>query len=219
MNVPTRAAEPTPEIPEVPEAAAAACPPLSAEQQAVLMSEYDRVRAYVLKHFPPALAPDFSPEDVVQDVFFAAGCQMGRFRPADRTSAFRYLATIARNRIARLMRFRGIGARRAGAAGGGGRSTRAAQTDSVVATLADLAVHWRTPSRSAARHELLAAVERALGRLPAHLAEAVRLRHIDGLDEAAIAARTGRTHRAVHQLCYRGVQMIRRELRSASLFA
>ena len=177
----------------------------------MLASEHDRLVAYVRRHFPACLSPDFDPYDVVQDTYFAAGCQMSTFRPVDDTSVFRFLATIARRRIAKLLQLRGQIKR-------GGRSKWAAQTDSVAATLAELAAHRNTPSRSAARHEFLAALERALSGLPAHISQAVRMKHVEGLSESEIAGRTGRTHRAVHQLCYRGLQMIRRELRSASMF-
>ena len=88
----------------------------------------------------------------------------------------------------------------------------------VVAMLCELAAHEKTPSRSASGHEFMAALEKSLGRLPEDLRTAVTLRYIQGMSPTEIAGKMDRTERAVHQLCYRGVQMVRRELRSASMF-
>jgi len=62
------------------------------------------------------------------------------------------------------------------------------------------------------------AVEQSLSRLPDDLQTAVRYRYLDGLSPAEIATKMDRTVRAVHQLCYRGIQQVRLDLRSASLF-
>jgi DNA-directed RNA polymerase specialized sigma24 family protein len=64
----------------------------------------------------------------------------------------------------------------------------------------------------------MAALDHSLRGLPDDLRTAVSLRYVEGLAPHEIAARMNRSERAVHQLCYRGVQQVRRQLRSASLF-
>jgi RNA polymerase sigma-70 factor (ECF subfamily) len=179
--------------------------------QMLLVSEHGRLLGYIRKHFPDSLSPLVEPADVLHDTYFDAIPRLGNFTAGDGEAVFRLLATIARRRIAQLLRIRCRTKH-------GGRSKRIAQTDSVAAMLSELAVHRRTPSRSAAGHEFLVALDRALEGLPADLRTAVTLRYIEGLSPEEIAQQMNRTVRAAHQLCYRGIQLVRRELRSASLF-
>jgi RNA polymerase sigma-70 factor (ECF subfamily) len=179
--------------------------------QMLLLSERGRVLAYIKRHLPVRLASLIDPQDVLQDAYFEAFCRVAQFVPSDNTSVYRWLVTIARNRIAALIRSEQAIKR-------GGAAARADPGGSVVAMLAELAVYHRTPSKSTAAHELMSAVEQSLNRLPDDLQTAVRCRYIDGLSSAEIAAKMGRSVRAVHQLCYRGIQQVRLDLRSASLF-
>ena len=179
--------------------------------QVLLIAERSRLLAYIKKHFPQTLSPLLEPGDVLHDTFFEAARRLSGFTPADGTSIFRFLATIARRRIAQLLRVQGRTKH-------GGKSKRVAQSDSIVGMLSELAVHHRTPSRSAARHEFLAALDESLKQLPEDIRIAVVLRYIDGLSPGEIAVRMDRTERSVHQLCYRGIQQVRRQLRSASMF-
>jgi RNA polymerase sigma-70 factor (ECF subfamily) len=179
--------------------------------QVLFIAERGRVLAYIQKHFPATLMSLVDPGDVLQDTYFEAVRRIDSFKPTDATSTFRLLVTIARRRIAQVLRIQGRTKH-------GGKSKRIAQSDSVICMLSELATHHRTPSRSASRHEFMAALEKCLDGLPADLRTAVSLRYVDGLQPQEIAERMGRTERAVHQLCYRGVQLVRRELRSASMF-
>jgi RNA polymerase sigma-70 factor (ECF subfamily) len=179
--------------------------------QVLLLAERGRLLAYIHRHFPAGLLPMIEPADVLHDTYFEAVRRIDSFSPTDETSTFRLLVTIARRRIAQLLRI-------SGRAKHGGKSRRVAQSDSIVAMLGDLATHEKTPSRTASGHEFMAALEQSLGRLPEDLRTAVTLRYIQGMSPTEIAGKMDRTERAVHQLCYRGVQMVRRELRSASMF-
>jgi RNA polymerase sigma-70 factor (ECF subfamily) len=179
--------------------------------QMLLIAERGRLLAYIRKHFPMGLQPMIDPGDILHDTYFEAVRRLQTFRPTDDTSTFRLLVTIARRRIAQLLRV-------SGRAKHGGKSRRIAQSDSIVAMLSELAAHQKTPSRSASGHEFMAALEQSLCRLPQDLRTAVTLRYIQGMSPTEIADKMERTERAVHQLCYRGVQMVRRELRSASMF-
>jgi len=141
----------------------------------------------------------------------AAFRSIATFSGNDPESAFRWLTTIASNRIADLVAAeqtfkRGRGWQRIGA------------DDSIVRMLEELAVYRKTPSRSAAAHEFLQALESAILQLPPDQRMAITLRYLEGLPPAAIAAQMGKTDRAVHMLCNRGLKAVRILLRTASLF-
>ena len=177
----------------------------------MLFTERARLLAYVKRHLPVELQTWVDPNDVVQDTYFEAFRRLAQFQAADENSAYRWLVTIARHRVAELMRMRRTARR-------GGDAAHAAQGDSVVMMLSELASHRRTPSRSAARHEFMAALEQSVGRLPPDLGQALNLRYIHGLSCAEIAEKMGRTERAVHMLCNRALKVVRRELRSVSMY-
>ena len=75
-------------------------------------------------------------------------------------------------------------------------------------TLEELAIHRRTPSKSVARRELLAAVEQAIERLPEDYRAVIVLRFMEDLTYDEIARHLGvpvstvetRLHRAKKQL-------------------
>jgi RNA polymerase sigma-70 factor (ECF subfamily) len=79
-------------------------------------------------------------------------------------------------------------------------------------------VDERTPSRSAAGHEAVRAVQVGLAGLKSDYREALRLRYIEGLPVAEVAARMDRTERAVHMLCHRGLQCLRAAVGRSSQF-
>ncbi|MGA2499187.1 MAG: sigma-70 family RNA polymerase sigma factor, partial [Tepidisphaeraceae bacterium] len=153
--------------------------------QDVLTAHHPRLLEYVSRHLPVQVRNLVDPADVVQDTCFEACRLIGKFKPAGKNSTFRWLVTIARHRIVDLLRIR--------QARQSGKSGDHAPGDSLTRAIAELAVYRRTPSRSAASHEFLAAVEQAIGRLPPVYRQVVTLRHIDGLDTAETAAKMDRT--------------------------
>jgi RNA polymerase sigma factor (sigma-70 family) len=185
--------------------------------QLLFHTERARLLEYVRRHLPAELAGVIDVQDVLQDTYINAFRRMGQFSPGgDSSSVFRWLVTIARHRIAELLRLQRTAKR------GGRRSAAdlgaADDDDSLIQTLAQLAVYQRTPSRSAAAHEFMAAVEESLRRLPGAYRDAVNLRYVQGLTPGEIASKIGRSERAVHMLCNRGLKAVRLDLRSASLF-
>ena len=181
--------------------------------QMLLFSEQPRLLAYIERHLPEAVAAVIQPVDVLQDVYIDAFRRLGSFVRHDETSVYRWLVTIARAHIAMLLR-----RQRAKKRGGGDTVNVSQATDSLVLMLEELAVTRHTPSRSAARHEVMALLEGALDRLGGRHAEAIRLRYVDGLTAAEAAAKMACTVAAVHMLCQRGLEAVRRDLRSASQF-
>jgi RNA polymerase sigma-70 factor (subfamily 1) len=181
--------------------------------QLLLHAERARLRDYVRRHLPIELSAVIDVQDVLQDTYINAFRRMGHFAATDANSVFRWLVTIARHRIAELLRLH-----RAAKRGRGRSKDVGADDESLIQSLSQLAVYQRTPSRSAAAHEFLAAVEQSLRRLPDLYRDAVNLRYVQGLTPGEIASKIGRSERAVHMLCNRGLKAVRLDLRSGSQF-
>lgn len=176
-----------------------------------------RLLSYVERHFPVVLQPAHQPMDVLQDVYFEAFRRLGEFVPDADDATYRWLVTIARHRICQLLR-----RRRTLKRGGEARPAEAwlpTDDDSTADLLSQLATHRRSPSASAAAHELIQVVERSLEGLSEDYREVVRLRHLEGLTVRETALRMGKTERAVEMLCARALAALRSEMRSVSLYA
>jgi RNA polymerase sigma-70 factor (ECF subfamily) len=90
--------------------------------------------------------------------------------------------------------------------------------DSVARLLEELSVYSRTPSNSAASHELMAYIRRTIERLSADHREVLNLRYMSGLDVKETAQKMGRTEPAVVMLTSRALKSLREQLRSLSLY-
>jgi RNA polymerase sigma-70 factor (ECF subfamily) len=176
--------------------------------EAVLRDERPRVLTYIQRHFPPELKRLLEPQDILQDTLFQAARAMTAFQPEGEDCVYRWLVTIARARMLKM-----VAARRTLKRGGG--QTRG---DSVAILMAELAIDELTPSRVMAGEELARTIEQCIRNLPTDYAEVVRLRHVDALPVADVAARMGRTEHAVHMLWNRAMKALRKEIRSATRF-
>ena len=167
-----------------------------------------QVLAYINRHIPAELRRSTDPGDVAQDVFFEALARAGDFVAKDSDALRRWLLTIARNRLTDLLR------RHRSLKRGRGRrnETDVSGHDSLIFLLTELAIHEKTPSQSAIRHEMAALVEAALGELPPEHGKALRMRYIDEMETAAIAQRMERSPHAVQMLCDRGLHALRERL-------
>lgn len=183
--------------------------------QQLLLACHDRLGGYVHQQMPAVLRDAHAPEDVLQEVYVRVFQHIGSLEARDEVGFWAWLCTIARNQLADMAR-RHQAAKR----GGGRRALRDAPADatSLVGWLECLAVSPRTPSRSMADHEAVAAVRTALEALKPEQAEALRLRHIEGLDVAAVAARMKRSPGAVRMLCQRGLTQMQEVLGRSSRF-
>ncbi|HKQ47148.1 MAG TPA: sigma-70 family RNA polymerase sigma factor [Phycisphaerae bacterium] len=181
----------------------------------LLFSHHERLVAEVGSKLPSDVQGSVSAEDIVQEAYVVAFQRIATFNPEDHERFYPWLAAIARNRLMDAVK-----AQRAAKRGGGRVAVTGEQTDDeeMVQLLEVLAVHTRTPSRSAADHEAAQAVERALGNLSEDYKEALRLRYLEALPVAQIASRLSRTEGAVHMLCHRGLQAMRLALGDTSKF-
>jgi RNA polymerase sigma-70 factor (ECF subfamily) len=175
-----------------------------------LLQYFDRLVAVVSRRIPDDVRSALSAEDVVQDAFIVAFQRIGSFEPQGREAFFAWLRQIAENRLMDAAK-----ALRAAKRGGGwARVTgaRDADADDVVPVLEMLPTLSRTPSRSVAAHEAIAALEFALEALDPDYREVLRMRYIELLPVAACAARMQRSEGAVHMLLSRALAALRARL-------
>lgn len=182
--------------------------------QALLHSNRARLLEYVQRHLPQQVRSFLEPEDVLQDTFIEAIRRLKEFSPTSTEHVTRWLMTIARHKMIDLYR-----AHQAAKRGGARKVDAEQQSDGgVIALLETLAIYHRTPSRSAAAHELAAALDRSINRLPPDYRQAIRLRHVEGIAAKDAASRMNRTEGAFHLLCNRGLKQLRATMRSESLY-
>ena len=168
------------------------------------------------RRIPADLRPRFDVEDIVQEAHIEVFRNIDSFEPRGPDSFARWVATIALNRLRSAIR-----RQRALKRGGehtGGVPTGWSIEDSTIALLDTLAGPDHTPSRSVARLEAIEAVQAALAELPADCQRAVWLVHIEGRSVKAAATKMGRSERAIHGLCRRGLGLLRDRLRNATRF-
>ncbi len=181
----------------------------------LLLNHYARLEARIAKKIPADLRSRVSAEDVLQEAFSAAVRGIRGFEPDGPDAFYRWLATLAEHRLIDLIR-----ESRAEKRGGGrvGLQADPAESRDVIDLLSVLAVHVRTPSRSAAHHEMVAAIQTALERVEERYREVLRLRYVEGLSVTQTAERLGKTEPAVMMLCHRGLRRLRDELGTSSGF-
>lgn len=168
--------------------------------------------AYISMHLPARLAIDMEAQDVLQDVLCDVVRRIDSFRE-DGCDAFpRWLVTVARNVIIDHLR-------RAKTAKRGGDHRRVVSVpvesddpDPMVNLMDRFASYRRSPSQSAAAHEMIAYIERTVERLPEDYRQVVELRHFQGLTVKEAAGIMGRTENALQVLCSRALKALRIEL-------
>src|SRR5688500_1786787 len=70
----------------------------------LLEAHYPTLLQYVTRHLPAPLRRSTDPADIVQETYFEACRLIGGFVPAGEDALYRWLATIARNRMLMLLR-------------------------------------------------------------------------------------------------------------------
>ena len=181
-----------------------------------LLMLYDEpLRKRIARRITADLQGALSAEDVLQETYVEAYKHIGRFDPRGHRAFCRWLTTIADNKLVDSVR-----ALRAAKRPPRHREQRAPDDRSAsFMTLGQLAdKHGETPSRIMAGREAVQAVRVALAALPEACRKALWMRHIEGKPVKETAAALGRTERAVHQLCYRGLILLRAEMGNRSEF-
>lgn len=184
-----------------------------ASLEILLFRHRKRLLAYIQGHFPPELRGFLEPQDVVQDTWLKAIRALREFRPDGPEAVYRWLVTISRNLI--LDHAKHVQMTRRKEPPGPAVN---ADDASIIRLLEEMAVYQRTPSKSAASHELMKVLDDAIERLPGDQARALRLRHLQGLETKAIALQMQRSEGSISMLCNRALRSLRWELRSASIY-
>ncbi|HNQ23587.1 MAG TPA: sigma-70 family RNA polymerase sigma factor [Phycisphaerae bacterium] len=182
----------------------------------LLLLHHDALCAVVDRKIPPDLRSTLAVEDVCQEAYILAVRELAMFESRGPDSFFNWLLTIAERKLIDAVR-----KQRAAKRGGGQRAldlSAPVDATSVVALLEQVAVHEHTPSRSAADHELTAAVQTALAELEEDYRTSIRCRYIEGLSVAETAERMGRSPGAVRKLCSRGLLRLAESLGDVSRF-
>jgi RNA polymerase sigma factor (sigma-70 family) len=137
----------------------------------LLIEHYPKLAARVEQRLPIDLKTVIAAEDILQDAFGDAFARIDTFSPQGEDAFYRWMASIAENRMIDAVRAQKA-AKRGGdwkrvSAGAAGRSSIACLVDLVTAS-------DRTPSRSAGSHEAAAAVQVGLAALRPEYREAYR---------------------------------------------
>jgi RNA polymerase sigma-70 factor (ECF subfamily) len=175
-----------------------------------------RLLGFTRQRIPSRLQSYIDPQDVVQDTLFAATLSIGGATFDAPDAVWRWLAGVAQHVVSRHVEAQDTLKR-------GGHTRRLGEAElrhgSVIVLLQDLAVHERTPSKSAARREFLTTLERLMSQLQPSYRDAVKLRYVQGLSLKEAAARLNRTEESTRKLCVRALEVLRSELRSLSLYS
>ena len=181
-----------------------------------LLMLYDEpLRQRIGRHITADLQGALSAEDVLQETYVEAYRHMEGFEPQGRQAFGRWLTTIADRKLVDAVR-----ALRAAKRPPRHREQRIPDDRSssflALGQLADK--HGKTPSRIMAGEEAVGAVQSALAALPDACRQALWLRYIEGKPVEDVAEALHRTKRAIHQLCYRGLILLREEMGSRSRY-
>jgi len=176
--------------------------------QRLLTRHHDRLVAIIEEKVPADLQSVLAADDVCQEAYMAVFQQVGSLRDHSARAFRSWLQAVVERKLIDAIR-----ALRAQKRGGGKQAgDPEAAVSSVIELLDVVAAHEQTPSRSAARRELVAGVHTALEELKEDHREALRLHYIEGLSVAGTARRMGRSPKAVVMLCNRALRQFARAI-------
>ena len=181
----------------------------------LLVAHHDSLAAHIAARLPKDLQSVVSTDDVFQDACVVVFRKIREFEVRDSGGFEAWLKRIADRCLNDL-----VDAQRCAKRGGGRGPVHVTEQDcsAVIGLLELVAVHSRTPSRSVAEHEAVAAARAALENLPEDQRAALRMRYLEGLSVAETAAQMKRTAGAVQMLCNRGLASLRGQLGNLSRF-
>jgi RNA polymerase sigma-70 factor (ECF subfamily) len=166
-------------------------------------------RNYLLLVANQNLAPDLggkvSASDLVQDTFLEAQRDFAQFHGAGEEELLAWLARILLNNLANVTRHYKGTERRA-------LDREVPLNGRLAPPAGNLCRDTLTPSDKVMLREDVAALERALARLPEHYRQAIHLRYHEQLTFAAIGEALGCSAEAARKLWARAVDQLQREL-------
>ena len=157
--------------------------------QQLLMENFSRLAESIRPRIPVPLRATVDVEDILQVTFIHVFRDLSDFREGDAAAFYGWLRSIADARLADAIRTATRQKR------GGGRKRVEAGAASTSRSFLDLlellSDDKRSPSRSAATHEAVGALQVALAGIPDDQREAIQLRHIENLTLEEVAERAG----------------------------
>ena len=182
----------------------------------ILLAHHDRLAAYIRRQFPPALQGIAEVEDILHKTYVKVFAGIASCEGRTKRAFYGWLRTIARNQLADDLKHRMYERR----VGRGHRFRGRADSDSWVLDLSErLAGRNETPSREAARHEAVRAMQVALAALREDYRQAIWLRYMQGLSIERTAKVMDRTPDSVRGLCARARRKLRDILGRASSYS
>jgi RNA polymerase sigma factor (sigma-70 family) len=178
-----------------------------AAKQTLFLQSYDRLLRLIRRNLPLAIEHLVSPEDILQDTYALAFQNFDSFQYQQPGSFYRWIATIARNRVVTT-----LDAHFAQKRGGGRQGLSLSQADSDSAVLGLLHVLHKgekSPRQLVADRETFSLIQNAMIDLSPDQVEAVQLRYGEGLSVTGAARRMNRTEQAVKMLCFRALRQLR----------
>ncbi|MFM1872057.1 MAG: hypothetical protein RL398_1479 [Planctomycetota bacterium] len=159
----------------------------------------ERLLSVIYLRMGPNLRVRMDPEDILQEVAIEAVNSWKTL--SDEQNAGAWLVTLARRKVARIVRDQlGVAARDP-------RREHAIQTEF------PLADRGHGPVTQADRKDRLALLEQAMERLSPDHREVILLMKIEGLSGKEVAERMGRTENATHLLLSRALKRLAEELK------
>jgi RNA polymerase sigma factor (sigma-70 family) len=182
-----------------------------------LLAEIEpQLTAYITRKLPADVARTVGVDDIISMTHAEVFRRISFLEPHGQDAFYRWVATIALNRIRNTVKkLRAV--KRGGAAPAAKRMT-ADLEDSTVALWEKIAATRSTPSRAVARGEAIGAIHLALEGLPEQYRQAIWLVHIERRPVKAAAAAMQRSERSIHGLCRRGLQLLKEELETFTRF-
>lgn len=182
----------------------------------LLFDHHDRLSRFIAGKMPAALRSTLEPDDVLQQVFVDAFRAIRSFQAKSDRAFYRWLETIAENRLTDIIRTQSAKKR------GGDRqqvsSNPAGQASSVGNLLDAISAEMPTPSKNVAREEGVQALRIRLAELPEDYRQVIELRHLQGLSREEVAQRMGRSEAEVRGLLYRARKRLRDAMGNSSLY-
>lgn len=179
----------------------------------LLLVYYGPLAAVLREKLPDDMRGVLDVDDVIQEVHVEVFRAIERFRTTGENSFFRWLATIASQRMIDKIR-----AHRRLKRGGDARRLHSPPPgpDGAITLLQILRVDENTPSQVVAGQDRALALHTALATLKDEYRVALQLRYLEGKPVAEIARTMGRGEHAVHMLVNRGLKKLRAAIGSYS---
>jgi RNA polymerase sigma-70 factor (ECF subfamily) len=156
----------------------------------------DRMDGWLLRHVDP--------DDILQEAYAAAYRSAAGCRFTSPATFYRWLERIAFNKLKDQQRAYQSQKRDRRARLDTARVARSSYPE----LIQRLPAPDSTPSRKVAKSEAVGAMISSLARLTDDQRECVRLRFLEELSVAEVAARMGKTEGAVHTLCHRALKSL-----------